>query len=106
MPRERKKKATLRRIDGLIEGGNDDTLLNKRHKNIYCGGASRYWPRSLVLSIAGREKKKVRTIGTELRRRMDGLVGAAETRTVVMQELFDKVHMGEDHTPTAVSFKL
>jgi hypothetical protein len=27
-------------------------------------------------------------------------------RTVVMQELFDEVYMGEDHTPTAVSFKL
>jgi hypothetical protein len=31
---------------------------------------------------------------------------AVETRTVVMQELFDEVYMGEDHTPTAVSFKL
>jgi hypothetical protein len=30
----------------------------------------------------------------------------AETRTVVMQEFFDEVYMGEDHTPTAVSFKL
>ena len=29
-----------------------------------------------------------------------------ETRTVVMQELFDEVYMGEDHTPTAISFKL
>jgi hypothetical protein len=35
---------------------------------------------------------------------MDNL--AVETRTVVMQELFDEVYMGEDHTPTAVSFKL
>ena len=30
----------------------------------------------------------------------------AETRTVVMQELFDEVYMGEDHAPTAVSFEL
>ena len=29
-----------------------------------------------------------------------------ETRTVVMQELFDEVYVGEDHTPTAISFKL
>jgi hypothetical protein len=29
-----------------------------------------------------------------------------ETRTVVMQELFDEVYMGEDHTSTAVSLKL
>jgi hypothetical protein len=28
------------------------------------------------------------------------------THTVVMQELFDKVYMGEDHAPAAVSFKL
>ena len=30
----------------------------------------------------------------------------AETRTVVMQEFFDEVYMGKDHTPAAVSFEL
>jgi hypothetical protein len=44
-------------------------------------------------------KKTVRTVGTELKVCM-------ETRTVVMQELFDEVYMGEDHTSTAVSLKL
>jgi len=31
---------------------------------------------------------------------------ATETRTVVMQELFNEVYMDEDHMPIAVSFKL
>ena len=29
-----------------------------------------------------------------------------ETRTVVMQELFDEVYVSEDHTPAAVSLQL
>lgn len=37
---------------------------------------------------------------------MDSFGSREETRTVVMQELFDEVYMGEDHTSTAVSFKL
>jgi hypothetical protein len=84
------------------------TQKTERNKSLYCGGASRYWPRSLVLSIAGREirkKEPVRTVGTE-RAEGRGWMILAETRTVVMQELFDEVYMGEDHTPTAVSFKL
>ena len=71
-------------------------------QNLYCG-ASRNWPRSLVLSIAGDKKKN----------NQDGRKGIGKffwhqrkTRTVVMQELFDEVYMGEDHTPTAVSFEL
>jgi hypothetical protein len=47
--------------------------------------------------MAGRKKKNSQE-------GMDNL--AVETRTVVMQELFDEVYMGEDHTSTAVSFKL
>jgi hypothetical protein len=37
---------------------------------------------------------------------MDNFGSRDETRTVVMQKLFDEVYMGEDHTSTAVSFKL
>ena len=55
------------------------------------------FPRSLH-SWQGK-KNSVRVVGIE-----DRL--ATETRTVVMQELFDEVYVGEDHTPTAISFKL
>lgn len=35
-----------------------------------------------------------------------GVVLSRETRTVIMQELFDEIYMGENHAPAAISFKL
>ncbi len=80
------------------------TTVYREKQSLYCC-TSRYWPRSFVLSIAGM-KKTVRTVGTELNVCMDIFGSRHETRTVVMKELFDEVYMGEDHTPTAVTFKL
>lgn len=49
-------------------------------------------------------KKKVRMV--KKRARKGCVFLARETRTVIMQELFDEVYVGEDHTPAAISFQL
>ena len=53
--------------------------------------------------MAGR--KKVRMVKKRARKGCLFFL-AKETRTVVMQELFDEVYVGENHTPAAISFQL
>jgi hypothetical protein len=115
--------ATFAKNGKLVEGQlNDGTVRysligqrqyctsRKQSLSLYCS-PSRNWPRSFVLSIAGVRKKKRKQsqdmVGTELNERY-GMYGRGrdETRTVVMQELFDEVYMREDHASTAVSLEL
>jgi hypothetical protein len=51
------------------------------------------------------KEKRVRTVGTK-EQELKACMYVWRPRTIVMQELFDEVYMGEDHTSTAVPFKL